>query len=577
MRRSMSAAAVSPCRILPPRPTARRNRLSLVILALVASAMTLGFASVASANTVNAQQAQPNPPPPPLALGQTNVPQAIRVVGAGAVTSIIFVPSCGVPSGNGNCPAANVDPGVFRLSSTGTGQAGTTCAGTTFTIANIDPTQGKYEFQPDRPVIVGPGNTLAEQCLINFTLDVLRFPAVDAFPGGGAGGPGAHSGWSIIGATSDPTPVKQTNSNAFFILRATPSLTAQVSPSSISLGSSFHDTATLAGVQGVPAPTGSVTFNVYGPADFDCAQLPIMTSTVPASPTTVSGDFTPTSTGTYNAVASYSGDANYAPSKSSSFGCDSPSETETVNNASSATATGVGCSPGSVAVNSSTTCTAMVTDTSASPTTPTGTVSFSNGQSCVVAGSGSSAGCSAPYSPAAVGSNNITATYGGDSTHAPSNGSTSVSATKRSTGSSLSCSPGPVAMGASTTCAVTVSDTDAPVKSAPSGNVTFSNGNSCALVAAFSSSSCSTSFTPSAFGANAITATYDGDATHLGSSATTSVTVNSGKASLAISTQVTPAAFALGGSFRDAATLSGAPAGGPPPNGVGHVQRVRAG
>ena len=104
------------------------------------------------------------------------------------------------------------------------------------------------------------------------------------------------------------------------------------------------------------------------------------------------------------------------------------------------TTTSVSCSPSTVVAGSSTTCTATVTDTNAgAPTTPTGTVSFSTapgpgsftGSPCTLSGSGASASCSVTYAPAAtagtpVRTDTITATYGGDSTHAGSNGSATV-------------------------------------------------------------------------------------------------------------------------------------------------------
>jgi hypothetical protein len=102
------------------------------------------------------------------------------------------------------------------------------------------------------------------------------------------------------------------------------------------------------------------------------------------------------------------------------------------------TSTSVTCSPGTVAVGQATTCTAMVTDTvSGGQTTPTGTVAFTSsrpgsfsGSPCTLTGSGASASCSVTYAPGASGTptraDTITATYGGDSTHDGSSGSTSV-------------------------------------------------------------------------------------------------------------------------------------------------------
>ena len=89
----------------------------------------------------------------------------------------------------------------------------------------------------------------------------------------------------------------------------------QVAPTPIALGAFFHDTATLGPAPaGAPAPTGTVTFNVYGPGDPTCAAAPVFTSTnavnAPGTSAT-SSNFTPAATGTYRVIATYSGDANY--------------------------------------------------------------------------------------------------------------------------------------------------------------------------------------------------------------------------------------------------------------------------
>jgi len=78
------------------------------------------------------------------------------------------------------------------------------------------------------------------------------------------------------------------------------------------LGGAISDSATLSGGTN---PTGTITFNLYGPNDATCTGAVIFTSTV-----TVAGNgsyastpvFTPTATGTYRWIANYSGDANNA-------------------------------------------------------------------------------------------------------------------------------------------------------------------------------------------------------------------------------------------------------------------------
>ena len=100
------------------------------------------------------------------------------------------------------------------------------------------------------------------------------------------------------------------------------------------------------------------------------------------------------------------------------------------------TTTSVACVPTSVTLGPGTTCTATVTDTTASPTTPTlsvdfstdGAGTFSGGGSCTLADTASQASCQVIYTPSAVGtgSHEITGLYGGDPAHEPSQGSVLV-------------------------------------------------------------------------------------------------------------------------------------------------------
>jgi len=104
--------------------------------------------------------------------------------------------------------------------------------------------------------------------------------------------------------------------------------------------SRFFDTATLSGLpQGSPAPTGTVTFNVYGPITYpyvygpgSCVGAPEYTSTNPvdaAGTSATSNAFFPPEgeEEIYMFTASYSGDAVYAPVASE---CNAPGESVTV-------------------------------------------------------------------------------------------------------------------------------------------------------------------------------------------------------------------------------------------------------
>ncbi len=95
-----------------------------------------------------------------------------------------LTPSCGLLlQGNPACAgAAGADPGVFSLSATGQGQAGTACAGVNFAIVVIAQIFGDVRFTPlpaGTHVLLPGAGTL---CRIGFTFDVLKSPTVDQNP-----------------------------------------------------------------------------------------------------------------------------------------------------------------------------------------------------------------------------------------------------------------------------------------------------------------------------------------------------------------------------------------------------------
>jgi uncharacterized repeat protein (TIGR01451 family) len=93
------------------------------------------------------------------------------------------------------------------------------------------------------------------------------------------------------------------------------------------IGAAIHDIATLSGGFN---PGGTITFSLYGPsAKPDCSGDPVYTNTVDVSGNGDynSGDFTPTTAGSYYWVASYSGDVNNIGSSGS---CGDDGETSTI-------------------------------------------------------------------------------------------------------------------------------------------------------------------------------------------------------------------------------------------------------
>jgi hypothetical protein len=131
--------------------------------------------------------------------------------------------------------------------------------------------------------------------------------------------------------------------------KATPTLSTQASPS-VLLGGPVHDTATLAGGN---APTGPITFRLYGPDNGTCAGAPSFTTaaTVTGNASYISASFTPPATGTYRWTAEYSGDAK----NNGAFSpCNAANESVAVTPfvAPTPTATFSGNVPGPIAVGS---------------------------------------------------------------------------------------------------------------------------------------------------------------------------------------------------------------------------------
>ena len=202
--------------------------------------------------------------------------------------------------------------------------------------------------------------------------------------------------------------------------------------------------------------------------------------------------------------------------------------------------TSVFCNPARVAVNQVTLCTATVKDTSPTPVSPTGAVSFSSNSSgtfipslcSLVSYNASMSSCSVAYDPlpGSEGTHIVTGTYGGDSNHSGSSGSFGLTVTKRSTSTSISCSlvrTRPKVY----SCAATVTDTSPDKPLTPTGKVLWASSGkgvfsstSCMLSGSGSTASCTVFYAPSPIpGGQTITATYPGDTDHFGSSGKTTV------------------------------------------------------
>jgi hypothetical protein len=111
---------------------------------------------------------------------------------------------------------------------------------------------------------------------------------------------------SLTRSTNDSVPGDSVNAVKNWV-KVQPTITT-VQSAGGTVGTSVHDTAT---VSGGSSPTGTVTFQLFGPNDTTCSGTPVFTSSDDAltNGAAASGSFTPTTTGTYEWVATYNGDA----------------------------------------------------------------------------------------------------------------------------------------------------------------------------------------------------------------------------------------------------------------------------
>jgi YVTN family beta-propeller protein len=237
----------------------------------------------------------------------------------------------------------------------------------------------------------------------------------------------------------------------------------------------------------------------------------------------------------------------YDSAKSEIFVANTNSKSVTVLSDSTAASTSVTVTPNpsTVALSSSITFHAKVTDTSGSPTAPTGTVSWNDGgaggrfssSSCTLASISSSAStCSIVYTALTPpGQITITGTYSGDSVHNAISGTSSLTVTLRNTATTVSPNPSTVDLGKTITFTGKVSDTSSGTKITPSGTLSWNDGGAggsfsaatCTLTSSSSSAStCKIVYTPpSTTGQVTITATYSGDISHKTSSGKSTLTV----------------------------------------------------
>jgi hypothetical protein len=221
---------------------------------------------------------------------------------------ITLLPSCGTLSVFSACAPDGADPGVFAVHTSGTGVAGTACAGMPFDVKEIDDGTHRLRVIPsngDHIVLANTGTI----CQIAILFDVLRLPTIDHDPDL----PGVQTVQIVDNTqttTGGLTASARGTSTGVTVSRASPAITT-VASAPAPIGGSLTDTAAVTG-RVSPIDGATITFNLYGATDTTCAGAPVLTATVPiaADGTATSPAYTPTAPGSYRWIASYSGDAN---------------------------------------------------------------------------------------------------------------------------------------------------------------------------------------------------------------------------------------------------------------------------
>jgi hypothetical protein len=245
------------------------------------------------------------------------------------LTKFTLVPSCASTNFGEDCPVGSADPGVLVPNPlTARGHAGTACEGTTFAITTTtpgDPAMGKYSFNPDSTVILGPanGSPTVNQCVIDFTVDVKKAPRDS--DGDATNGLQTDQKASTAGIDIGPGNVNKTGGGigtaGTTIARHTPAIATNSSAPIVLGAGQLSDVANVSKLISpvtTGAGAGTVIFRLYGPDDESC-DTAIFTSAAktlsynaPANTagTASSGSRTPPGAGSYRWRAFYSGDVN---------------------------------------------------------------------------------------------------------------------------------------------------------------------------------------------------------------------------------------------------------------------------
>ncbi len=188
---------------------------------------------------------------------------------------------------------------------------------------------GRYVIQIASSLTTGVGSNVvllngADPCNVFWQVTTLATLDGATFPGNVVAQTGVHlgtgtalTGRALAAAAGDVTMAGGNSVGGCSV--AGPGLAASsvstVASAGVTLGAAVSDNATLSGGGIAPLqPTGTITFNLFGPNDATCAGPIVFTSSpvVNFNGPYASGNFIPLAVGTYRWIANYSGDANNA-------------------------------------------------------------------------------------------------------------------------------------------------------------------------------------------------------------------------------------------------------------------------
>ncbi len=295
------------------------------------------------------------------------------------------------------------------------------------------------------------------------------------------------------------------------VKQATSGLSFTVSPNPPVTGTTTTFVGTVTGVASpAPAPTGSVSFydngGLLGTATLLGGTATYTTTSLTSS---AQGGVQAHAGITHAFTASYSGDVNYQASSAAAPRAVTLTPTTTV----------VTVSPNPPATGTTTTVTATVAYTS-SGTAATGTVTFLEDGTAIGTGTLNAAGVATMTSTTIDGlaAHNFVATYAGDGNYATSTSpafSTQVNTATVTTTTTVAASGATANAGAAVTFTATVTPASTVGGVGPTGTVTFSSSTQGVLGSATVTGTTAVLSVPFiTAGAQAITATYNGDATY---------------------------------------------------------------